>query len=384
MINNKKQKNIPEEWSFKSIGELLDYEQPTNYIVENTDYNNNHRTPVLTAGKTFILGYTNEQTGIHDNLPVIIFDDFTTAIKYVDFPFKVKSSAMKILKNKPQKTNLKFVYGWMQINPFAVGEHKRNYLSEYQYQDVLLPPIDEQNKIVKILETWNEYLEQISKKIEIKKNVKRGLMQTFFNGEFRLSGFSDKWNIVKLGDVGEIVTGNTPPMIDKENYKGEYCWATAEDFNGKYINDTKIKLSEKGKDLSRYLPKGSILVTCIASIGKNAIASVPLATNQQINAIVVNKKNDNEFIYYFIQNSNNLLKRYAGAGAMPILNKVTFSKIKIKIPNISEQKVIANILSKADSEIMVLEKKKKLVEDQKKHLLNNLITGKIRIPEFSK
>ncbi len=378
MPKNKTQKNIPKDWRFKNVGEFLDYEQPTPYIVESTDYNNEYNIPVLTAGKTFILGYTNEQDGIFKNIPVIIFDDFTTAIKYVDFSFKVKSSAMKILKEKPDIVNLKFIYGWMQIHPFKVGEHKRNYLSEYQYQAVLLPPLPEQNHIVAILEIWDKYLEKLSRKIEIKKNIKKGLMQRLLTGKVRLDGFSGEWESVKLGDIGEIITGNTPPMAGKENYGDQYCWATAEDFNGKYINNTNIKLSEKGKSLSRFLPVGSILVTCIASIGKNAIANILLATNQQINSIVVNDKNDNEFIYYLINNSINLLKRYAGAGAMPILNKVTFSKIKVNIPELKEQTAIAKILTTADEEIEALEKKKKIIEEQKKFLLNNLVTGKIR------
>ena len=86
------------EWKEYTLGELLQYEQPTAYIVKSTDYNDNYKTPVLTAGKTFILGYTNERQGVYDELPVIIFDDFTTASQYVNFKFKVKSSAMKILK----------------------------------------------------------------------------------------------------------------------------------------------------------------------------------------------------------------------------------------------------------------------------------------------
>ena len=96
----------------KKLGDFLDYEQPTKYLVIDTEYNAHNQTPVLTAGKSFILGYTNEEFGIFKNLPVIIFDDFTTAIKFVDFPFKVKSSAMKMLKSKNVNVNvnLRFVF----------------------------------------------------------------------------------------------------------------------------------------------------------------------------------------------------------------------------------------------------------------------------------
>src|SRR5260370_41459664 len=85
------------KWTAKRLGQILNYEQPTRYLVHSTEYDDNHGTPVLTAGKTFILGYTDEEEGIYRALPVIVFDDFTTAIQYVDFPFKVKSSAIKLL-----------------------------------------------------------------------------------------------------------------------------------------------------------------------------------------------------------------------------------------------------------------------------------------------
>jgi type I restriction enzyme S subunit len=89
--------NLPDTWTIAKLEDLLDYIQPTNFIVNSTDYDDTYKTPVLTAGKSFILGHTNETEGIFNNLPTIIFDDFTTAIKFVTFPFKVKSSAMKIL-----------------------------------------------------------------------------------------------------------------------------------------------------------------------------------------------------------------------------------------------------------------------------------------------
>jgi len=99
----------PKNWNRIALGELLDYERPDKYIVSSEGYSDNYKTPVLTAGKTFILGYTNEDDGIYKNIPVIIFDDFTTESKYVDFNFKVKSSAMKILKTENQ-TTLKYLY----------------------------------------------------------------------------------------------------------------------------------------------------------------------------------------------------------------------------------------------------------------------------------
>jgi len=106
------------------------------------DYDDKYATPVLTAGKTFILGYTNEKDGIFNkNLPVIIFDDFTTSIKFVDFPFKVKSSAMKILHTKKNRVDIKFLYYAMQKIKFVNNEHKRYWISEYSKIKIPLPSI---------------------------------------------------------------------------------------------------------------------------------------------------------------------------------------------------------------------------------------------------
>jgi type I restriction enzyme S subunit len=125
-------KIFDEDWKFIKLGDLLDYEQPTQYLVSDTNYNDEYETPVLTAGKTFILGYTNETEGIfEDNLPVIIFDDFTTATQFVDFPFKAKSSAMKILKPKDKSVNVKLIYEIMQMINFVADDHKRYWISEY-------------------------------------------------------------------------------------------------------------------------------------------------------------------------------------------------------------------------------------------------------------
>ena len=232
------------------------------------------------------------------------------------------------------------------------------------------------------MEVWDEYIEKLEQKIALKEQLKKGLMQQLLTGKRRLPGFSEEWQTMKIGEIGEIFTGNTPSMQDDGNYGGEFGWATAEDFSDKYIADTRMKLSEQGKRLSRWLPAGSVLVTCIASIGKNAIAAIPLATNQQINSIVVNNENDNEFIYYFLTQNKNLLLRYAGSGALPILNKGDFSKIKIFIPSdYQEQLEISRVISSADEEIYQLKNRLGLIKIQKKYLLKNLITGTIRTPE---
>lgn len=248
---------------------------------------------------------------------------------------------------------------------------------------IVHPPLNVQRQIVAILGIWDKYLEKLEGKIQHKKQVKKGLMQQILSGKRRLSGFEKPWIQVQIGDLGNIVTGSTPPKDDVANYSGQYYWATAEDFNGKYISTTRVTLSEKGKRKSRFVKEGSILVTCIASIGKNAIVTRRMSMNQQINAIEVYEDFDNDFFYYLIGFSKNILLKSAGAGAMPMLSKSEFAKVKLFAPvEKTEQLAIAAILSTADSEIDVLEKQFQEVSKQRKYLVNNLVSGKIHAPEL--
>ena len=138
---------LPVGWELCRLEDILDYEQPQAYIVKSTDYSDQYVTPVLTPGKSFVLGYTNESEGIYNALPVIIFDDFTTESKYVDFPFKVKSSAMKILRAKGE-IDIRYVAFFMSITRLAGDTHKRYWISEYSKLCIPIPPFQEQKRIV--------------------------------------------------------------------------------------------------------------------------------------------------------------------------------------------------------------------------------------------
>jgi len=167
-------------WEEKKLGDILDYEQPTNYIVDSTEYDNSFDMPVLTAGKSFILGYTNETHKVFENIPVIIFDDFTTANKYVDFPFKVKSSAMKILKPKDSFVNIRLIFEFIQMLNFPIGEHKRYWISEYQDLKIPFPSFEEQTKIASFLSSIDNKIEQVGKQLDESKQFKKALLQQMF------------------------------------------------------------------------------------------------------------------------------------------------------------------------------------------------------------
>ena len=171
-------------WKTVELGEIFNYIQPTAYLVKTTDYDDSYKTPVLTAGKTFILGYTNETEGVFTKVPVVIFDDFTTATKYVDFPFKVKSSAMKILTIK-DGFSIVFAYEAMQLIKFAVGGHERHWISKYSCLTIDIPDIKEQTAIAEILSAADREIELLRQDIEQEKQKKKALMQLLLTGIVR-------------------------------------------------------------------------------------------------------------------------------------------------------------------------------------------------------
>ena len=159
--DNPHYRNLPKGWAICRLEYIVEYEQPTAYIVSSTDYDDSYPTPVLTAGKSFLIGHTNDEEGIFSNLPCIIFDDFTTDSKLVDFPFKVKSSAMKILKVH-KNVDIEYVASFMSITRLIGDTHKRYWISEYSKLEIPLPPYKEQVRIKNQIKLLFERLDSIT------------------------------------------------------------------------------------------------------------------------------------------------------------------------------------------------------------------------------
>jgi len=169
------------EWEEVLLGDALDYEQPTNYLVSSTEYDDSFETPVVTAGKTFILGYTDEKNGVFEKekLPVIIFDDFTTASQFVDFPFKTKSSAMKILKAK-NETNIRFIFEALQMINYEVGGHGRHWISVFSNLNISVPSLPEQAKIANFLSSIDSKIDIETGLLQKLEEQKKFLLQQMF------------------------------------------------------------------------------------------------------------------------------------------------------------------------------------------------------------
>ncbi len=257
----------------------------------------------------------------------------------------------------------------------------RLYNDNFRNTLIPLPPLNEQIAIANILSDVDRYLYSLDALILKKESVKKALSFELLSQRKRLKGFNQAWQRVKVKDFGIIITGSTPLTQISEYWNGTISWITPTDINdNKDIFNSERKITQKGLDTIRMIPKNSVLVTCIASIGKNAILRVNGACNQQINAIIPNKDFNADFIYYLMENNKQHLLGKAGVTATYIISKQVFEEIDFFVPkDLNEQIAIANILSALDHEIISLKNKKRQFENIKKALNHDLMSAKIRV-----
>ena len=174
------------KWKTKRIGDLIYYERPDHYIVQSTDYSEYGDVPVLTANKSFVLGYTDENFGVCTEVPVIIFDDFTTDCKYAKSPFKVKSSAIKLLRARQNQAHLRYLFERMQLIHFPLGDHKRYYISDYQNIELSVPDFSEQKALASILSDLDAEIAALEQRRDKAHAIKQGMMQQLLTGQVRL------------------------------------------------------------------------------------------------------------------------------------------------------------------------------------------------------
>ena len=193
------------------------------------------------------------------------------------------------------------------------------------------------------------------------------------NPEIRFSGFTDDWEQRKLGELGEIMTGSTPPTAMSKYYSEHGIpWVTPTDIEGNIISDTSKKLSEEGVKVGRVVPANTILCTCIASIGKNALLTVKGSFNQQINSLTPSQENNPYFLLTESELWSKELKRIAGAGTMQIVNKSEFSELSTMVPRLDEQQKIGEYFSNLDRLITLHQRKLNGLKNVKKAMLEKM------------
>lgn len=238
-----------------------------------------------------------------------------------------------------------------------------------------IPPTKaEQSAIATALSDADALIISLEKLIAKKRNIKQGAMQQLLQPK-------EGWEVKRLGEIGTIVTGSTPPTQIKEYWNGSIPWITPTDIsiNQKDIFHSEREITNTGLQAIRKLPANTLLVTCIASIGKNAILRNEGACNQQINAIIPNAGYSVDYLYFLIENSKSYIIGKAGITATMMISKNEFSEIVYAFPDFNEQTHIATILSDMDAEINALETKLEKYRKVKFGMMQNLLTGKIRL-----
>ena len=224
-------KGFTEAWEQRKLGDLLQYEQPQKYIVVSSEYDDSFDIPVLTAGQSFVLGWTNEKTGIKKaspENPVIIFDDFVASSHYVDFPFKIKSSAMKLLSSTNSTIDIDFSFNLLkQINYIPIS-HMRHWISMFAQFNVYAPRANEQIKIGQMFKKLDSLITLHQRKLDALKKIKSALLEKMFpkDGssipEIRFTGFTEAWEQRKLGEVFSITMGQSPSSTNYTSNPDDY------------------------------------------------------------------------------------------------------------------------------------------------------------------
>lgn len=350
------------------LEELLEYEQPTAYIVSSTDYSDNYKTPVLTAGKSFILGYTNETAGIFDRLPVIIFDDFTTAIQYVSFPFKVKSSAMKILHINKNLVHPKYIFYRMQVIQFDHSTHKRYWIQQYSKIKVKIPPLPEQERIVARIE---ELFSELDKAVETLNTTKQQLAvyrQAVISTSFPELTSS---NSVRLDEIAEISGGITKGRDLSQQKTITLPYLRVANVQNGYLDlsqmkDIEVKLNEVDKYL---LQEGDVLYTeggdrdklGRGTVWKNEIPRC-VHQNHVFKARLNQERALPQYVAYWsmsVYARDYFFKKGKQSVNLASINKTVLSALILPIPSLEKQ---ASIINNIESRLSVCDQIEKTIE----------------------
>lgn len=355
----------PNGVEFKKLGVLLDYEQPTKYIVKSTDYVENG-IPVLTAGQSFILGYTDESEGIFgasQENPVIIFDDFTTSFHWVDFDFKVKSSAMKMLRLKNNiDTNFRFIYYAMKCIKFEVGEHSRHWISKYSQIEISIPPLAVQERIVEILDKFTALTAELQARQQQYEYYRNHLLS--FGGLDNIrSEVADSqsitpphWKLLKMSEIFEIRNGYTPSKNNADFWDGGTIpWFRMEDIraNGRILSDSFQHITPKAVKGKGLFEKDSFIIATTATIGEHAWLIADSQANQRFTNLRVRKSLTAslmpKFVYYYLFIVDEWCKRNVNASSFASVDMDKFKDLEFPIPPLAEQQRIVDILDRFEA-----------------------------------
>lgn len=327
-----------EPWRCSALSQLFDYERPDKYIVSSENYTSDGTIPVLTANQSFILGYTNETDGIYEKGEVIVFDDFTCDMKYANFPFKVKSSAIKLLTTRDSMP-VYFGYNLLRHINYKPMGHARHWISVLQSYMTSIPSLSEQQKISIFLKLVDQRIDFQTKYIDALKKYKRGLLNQIF------SAISKSSQTRKLRDLVHVSGGKTPSMSNSLYWNGDIVWISSKDMKSNRISDSGLKITNLAlNEMTLYQP-GTLLLVARSGILKHSlplsILEVDATINQDIKALQVHGCNSFFLYYAILSQEDNIIRTHVKTGTtVQSLMMDSFLDIEIPIPNMEQQEII--------------------------------------------
>ena len=369
------------EW--KKLGDLLDFEQPTQYLVKSTEYDDAYDTPVLTAGQSLLLGYTDEKDGIYKadkKSPTIIFDDFTTSFHWIDYSFKVKSSAMKMLRPK-KNVCFRYVFYAMKCIGFIPGGHQRHWISKYSQFEIPYPSLQEQERIVGILDTFTASIDNLKEQIE--QRVKQ--YEHYRDQLLNLEG-KEVIETLSFGNDFQLKARIGWQGLTKKEYKnsGDYKLVTGTDFTGNLRIDFEscVFVEKERYEQDEYikLKVGDVLITKDGTLGKVAyIDKLDMPATLNGGVFVVRdpmKKITPKFIMYYLTSNHfkKWMQQNHTTGSIQHLTQKLLSSFTIPVLPEVEQERIVGILDTFEASIQNLEAQLEQWQKQYEYYREQLLT----------
>ena len=344
------------EW--KKLGEVLSFEQPTPYLVKSSEYDDSFETPVLTAGQSLLLGYTDEKDGIFKasaENPTIIFDDFTTSFHWVNFDFKVKSSAMKMLRPK-KGVNFRFVYYSMCGINFVPGGHQRHWISKYSQFEIPIPSLEEQTRIVGILDTFTSAIDNLKEQI-----AQRRKQYEYYRDQLLDLEGKPGVEMKTLGEMTKVLRGKrlTKNMLDEEApYPVFHGGIEPLGFYSQYNREANTVM----------------IINVGASAGTVGYCDRKFWSSDGCFCISQSDSINNKFLYYYLETKTHYLQSQVRHAGIPTLDNPVVEKIYVPLLTLSEQQHIVSILDTFEASIQNLEAQLKQREKQYEYYRNKLLT----------
>lgn len=350
------QELCPNGVEFVKLGDVLDYEQPTKYIVKCKDYQN-EGMPVLTAGQTFILGYTDETNGIFEaskENPVIIFDDFTTSFHWVDFNFKVKSSAMKMLRVLSEReVSFRFVYYAMKCIKYQTLEHSRQWISKYSQIEIPLPPIEVQTEIVRILDKFTSLEAELEAELDCRKRQYEYYRDKLLSFE-NVGGQEVEWK--KMSEVGTFIRGKRFVRTDIVE-EGIPCIHYGDIYTYYGLTATKAKtyLKPEKAEKMKFASKNDVVIVGAGENNMDIGVGVAWLSDEKVAihdaCYIFKSKMNPRFVSHYLRGSNYHLqiKKYVCEGKICSISSKSIGRSLIPVPSLQEQERIATILDRFES-----------------------------------